>query len=505
MAKGEEYTGEDFILSLSDYAEKNFEDIKLLEKYVGDWSNSHAMYKFLDTPISEWIGNIDDLYGAESSYFLNHQDKTLVKIIGDVTKMWERYNRDGSMISLADALIAIHNIVDDVSEQHNTDLEDMRKTTNNIQYIIGNPIKEDGTNKPYIYSYLDQLSEDLEAAINDSKSRDKALEDGIEDAVRDVTAKYQAADAEQKTQLNDRIDAEVESINTTIANTKKELDDKIDSEVESINTTIANTKKELNDNIENVETTLDKKIEDTEDSLTSTISTLAARLDAEDASIKTTISNHVDIVAQSLESINTSINNVTTSHNNDNNALWSAIGTGENPSESTILGRLNDNDESLTLHNNRITNLEESLGENDGNPIAGRVKKNEEDIASLSSQLSKANTDNKAQFESINGEIDKLKETDVSHTSAIAQTNSAISEINTKILNLENINHSLYETKENAQTKYGTIDAALNEHTETLTNVNESIEGIQAILGEDSDEILTEGQNVLTLLSDLSN
>ena len=490
VAAGEEYTGEDFILSLTDYAEKNFEDIKLLEEYVGDWSKSHGMYTFLKTPIAEWIGNIDDLYGSQSSYFLHHSDKTLIDLIGNVAEMWKKYNRDGSLISIADALIEIYNKVDDTIEQHNTDLEDMRKTTNNIQYIIGNPIKDDGTNKPYIYSYLDQLDKALNNAIEDSIGRDNALEEYIDDEIQTTTVGYQNADAELKEYVNARDD----EINQALDEAEQNLSTAISEAKQELTSLVGSTKTELNNNITKLDEDLSKDISD-----------LAKRLDDADAAINQNISDHISVVAEGLNAINGRIDGVVKTHDDDDAAIWAALGTGDTPGASTVYGRLNGHDSSLSGHDTRISNLETSLGTNDGNPIAGRVKKNEEDIAELQSQALETNNGNGNRFTTIEKDIVALKEVDAEHNKTISQTNTAIAEINTKISTLENINHSTFETKENAQAQYDAINGTLDEHTTTLTEVGQTIGTIQSLLGEDTEGALNEGQNVLSLLLDLSN
>lgn len=115
-----------YINHLSHYAETNFEDIKLLEHHLGDWTLSHKAYtydKSYQVSLSEWIGDLDSIYAsADGSYnFLQnlmdsikfdeetgepiYTPTTLADILGPAKKMWDEYAPDGKeKTSFAEAL-----------------------------------------------------------------------------------------------------------------------------------------------------------------------------------------------------------------------------------------------------------------------------------------------------------------------------------------------------------------------------------------------------------------
>ena len=115
-----------YINDLSNYAEQNFEDIKLLEHYLGDWSLSHDSYgsdKLWQTSLTEWIGDLDSIYSSadggynflqnlldgqkydETTGTTTYHPTTLADILGSAKKMWDEYAPDGKeKISYSEAL-----------------------------------------------------------------------------------------------------------------------------------------------------------------------------------------------------------------------------------------------------------------------------------------------------------------------------------------------------------------------------------------------------------------
>lgn len=444
---GKAYEGEDFIYSITDYAEKNYEDIKLLEKYVGDWSKSNDMYGAGYIPtIAQWIGDIDAVYRKGDSHFF-HQNDTLVNIIGIISNVWEKYNNN-AFISLSDALCMAKDQCDSIDSRLDKAIEAQQNADNSIYQIIGN-----FTGRPSIYSEIDRIDGKIAEVEKDYKDQDAILDAKVDKTASDIRTET----------------------SVLVAETKRDLlaaDDKLAEEF-----------RKADDDIE------------------AAMNTLANELRTADIGLQNNITSHVNSVNETVETINQSIattngriNDLNTTHTNDKNALWDAIGAEENPADNTIRNKLNKHEaaltedaKTLTNHSTRIESLETTIGSvSDEKTIVEKIDENAQSIESVNKDL----TDYKAEVVATVADIDSriTAVTNLTNTNdgEITLINNSISTINGQISSLQSIDHTVYALESN------------------LSKTEEAIADLEDIVGVEGAESLS-GQNVISLLLQLSN
>lgn len=460
ISKGKEYEGEDYIYSITDYAEKNFEDIKTLEKYVGDWSKSNDMYSIGYAPsMSEWIGDIDKLYEDGDGFYF-HEGDTLTRILGVVPRVWREYTGQASgFMSISDALVEAKKKIDATDTRLDTAVTALQNTDNAIYDIIG---EYGGRQK--IFAEIDATNTKLAEVEAAYKEQDAALEKKIDDNDTAI-----------------RADASV---------------------------WIATAKNEIRTEFEAADDAL-------EADYTTKLNNVTTDYRDADAAIRQNISDHINQVNTSIEGINqsiadtnTRITELNTAHQQDKTAIWNSIGTGDNPGSTTVIGRLNEHDTTLSSnattledHSTRIGNLESALGTSTGEgTIAEQITNNAIAIGDIQTDLSSYKTTVAGQISGLEESILKVKGTADTNTSSIASINQSVSEINGEITNLKKIDHSVYETSTHAAETFATIDS-LNTAQEGLDAVEEAL---TTVVGLEEAEGL-QGQTVINLLLQLSN
>lgn len=468
MPEGTTQDGTNSIMTITDYAEKNYADIKLLEKYVGDWTKITEFWgeSFHVAPtIADVLGDVESMYAASDSaddyteffdWFSPIKDENgdrigyklnlpLSALIGALPPMWAAINVDGSNtnpVSISNAIINLKTRIESV----NSTLTAANSTTQlALQGVADRVYTIETEDIPEILEAIDALEQEDINIRRDFIDADAVLQKNLDD---EITARLQADDV-----LQDNIDKE--------ANVRLEKDTILQSNI-------------------------DKESDERKQ---------------RDSELQTSMDTHVTSVNGLIDGIGRRIDSVESTHSTHNELIWATIGTGENSGTSTIYGRLNNidnilNNNSLTLedHESRIENLEAKLGEDtfEDKTITGQITENKINIAALTTDLSNYKEEVatsfdgvQQQFDSINTNTAEISKTVNGNVSAISSINQSISEINTTLTTLEKIDHSQYAT-----------NTQLNELSNTVTLLSE-------VVGDGSS--LEEGQSILSLLSELTN
>lgn len=239
---------------------------------------------------------------------------------------------------------------------------------NEINYSDAFP--ENGTIKDVLDSKVDKtvagkgakIVRDIQFNYNDETGNIEVIEDKVslengvsEKEVRVIDIVSEQELAEGISEVNERIDTEVETLNNSIINTAKQLDTKIDTEVDALETTIQENKQEINTRVDTVVETLDAKIEDTR-------TDLKTNIDSNKQEINTRVDSEVETLNQTM----------TGNVNTLNNRIDTEV--------ETLNGTIQDEKDAL---NERIDTEVEDLNERIGTEVEtlnGTIDNNKADI-----------------------------------------------------------------------------------------------------------------------------
>lgn len=266
MPEDQTQDGTNSIMTITDYAEKNYEDIKQLEKYVGQWNKMTEFWgeSFHVSPtIADFIGNVDILYNADGlddyvefqrwfTPIVNEEGETvgrtlnltLSKLIGSLPPMWAAISENGSNqtpISISEAIISLKARLESI----NTALTAQNSITQLALDGVAERVKKiEETDLPEIYGDIDDLiNEDLAiyqalADEEDARSKaDQALQGNIDKEAESRAAedaKLYAKIAEEKAALQSKIDADDTALYSKITSEYLAKDAELNSSLSSI-------------------------------------------------------------------------------------------------------------------------------------------------------------------------------------------------------------------------------------------------------------------------------
>ena len=500
--EGLEQNKDNSVMTLTDYAEKNYEDLRTLESYVGDWTSIAEYWGeewYMSPTITDFIGKVEDLYNDPSVEANNYEEFknwftqgwTLTKILGELPKMWRAINDGGvnAPMSFVDAIVSLSKQLKDHMGAASDKFDEISLTfkgigalIDDIEATIGTDTREIGP----IYTNLNALYDGLTNETQARTNADNKLQTNIDNEAKSRsdgdTALQGKLDAEAKTRgdndtiLQDNIDAEALTRETS----DKTLQDNIDAEEAERVRVVGALSDAVYAKIAEEKTALQKEIDDDN---TAQSATLTAAYQAADTALDTKLSNALNTAQNTLQG---EIDAVEAKHNEEYESLEGRVKKAEDtlgtaPNTITVFKRLEDADTA-------IGKLESSLG-------------------TIGSATNVA-----TELTAINNKIGSSS--DIAGTAtvygAIASANAVIHDVEQNYLTQTNASNiyltknsasETYLTKNDAADTYLTADdiAAMSSDVAALKEVAEAVANIE-IDGQKVD-----GQNVATLLTQILN
>jgi hypothetical protein len=468
--EGKQYEGEDFITSVTDYAEKNYEDIKDLEKYVGDWKTIYTPWGvggWGAPTVTDVIGVVETMFSDGSvTDYQNYNDfgkKSFSEIIGNLPAMWRRVSVSGNadFISLSSVIIAILDSIDAFKAAIERD-----------QSLIKEVIAAHGTR-------LDGHDEEIIDLWGEAEDIRESFAD--EDAlIRQELANEASA-----------IRGEMSTMNTDIRKDFGEADETIRGEMATMNT---NIRKDFGD----ADGVLDAKIDSTAATLRGEASAMedSIRKDFDDAD--GVLDGKIDSTA---EAIRGEIKTTDESIRKDFAAADNVVRLEFKAADEALEGKINgDVNTKLGVINNNITDLQNSIG--------AVQESHAKDIDELRTALN--GTDNTesvvARLDAHDSDIEDLQK----------ELGSTSDEVTSTIYGKINANTKKFESYATtavveALSNQMTNNYALKSETATKEEIKAydtiaSVDGkIKALADQIGPTDSLEGQTVISLLLELSN
>lgn len=490
--EGLEQNKDNSVMTLSDYAEKNYADLRTLESFVGDWSTIAEYWGedwYMAPSITEFLGKIEDMFNDPSVEANNYEEFknwfnqgwTLTKIIGELPKMWRTINDGGSNIpvSFVDAIVKLSEnlstyktemskrlaVIDAAIEGHGLQID-------NIQDTIGTDTRNLGS----IYPALNNLQDAIAAEGDARRAADQTLQTNIDNEATnrfnaDTTLQNNIDDEARTRAANDEtLQGNIDAEATTRETNDKTLQDNIDAEETERIRVVGALSDAVYAKIAEEKAALQKEIDD-DNTLQST--TLTSEYQAADIALDTKLTNALTTAQNTLQG---EIDAVEAKHDEEYESLESRVKKTEDtlgtaPNTTTVFKRLEDADTA-------IGKLESSLGTIGSTTNVG------------------------AELTAINNKIGSLS--DIAGTAtvygAIASTNAAVRNVEQNYLTQTNASN-IYLTQTNAANTYLTADdiSTMSSDVAALKEVAEAVANIE-IDGQKVD-----GQNVATLLTQILN
>lgn len=495
----------DYIYNLANYAEENYRDIKLLEKYVGDWSQSYGSYEYNNeslVTISNWIGNLDKLYvglDSSSTFFSDlmstgvwdndlekmvYTPTTLVDIIGPAKRIWDEYvaeeniqeflTPDGNgiprKVGLADAIYSNRlKLLTTMAELHEVQKLTLTHTNqiNKLNNVVGLDLADDRV----VFTEIDKLiAKDIALDAMDAQIiKDYIAADGV------LRSEFKAADEQiikDYSAADERIIESYSAADAQIIKNYEAADNALDLKITNLNTTHSN-------DIKNLRTDLGTR-EDNQKSVFIEIADL---------------------------------------HNLVSN-LRSDVGT--NSGESTVFAQ-------LAAHQSAIDNFTTVIGSPSGDSIFGQLNSLFDEVSGIKNTIgvfpSTLNgtictvLENVVVVEipGIKADISGIKSDIASAKTTIGTHTTAIETLNTNIDNIEKDVSDNAKNIENIGVDIQTINTTLGTFEGNIGTINESIEGIEQSIGDlesenakiykilGDDFATDQGQNITNALKDISD
>lgn len=347
------------VMTLTDYAEKNYEDLRTQESYVGDWSTIAQYWGedwYMSPSITDFIGKVEDMFNDPQVEANNYEEFknwflqgwNLVKILGELPKMWRAMDNSGSNvpISFSDAIVKLVKTLSDYKNEVsgrlaviNAAIEGHTLRLDSIDDTIGEDTRSLGSIYPALNSLQDEIVNEAEARRNADNTLTADLEQEVKDretAISELSTKI----AEEKKALQDENKAQTNAITAAYQKADTDLDNKLSQALSNAQTNIDGRISALEQLHNGHYTKLTKDIQDINDILGTQPDevTVFARLDAADTEIqglKNSLGAIGDAsVTDELTNINNSIG--TTSDIAGTNTVYGAIAsTNANVSTNT--------------------------------------------------------------------------------------------------------------------------------------------------------------------------
>ena len=450
------------VMTLTDYAEKNYEDLRTQESYVGDWS-AIAQYWgedwYMSPSITDFIGKVEDMFNDPSVEANNYEEFknwflqgwNLVKILGELPKMWRAMDVSGSNvpISFSDAIVKLAKNLSDYKNEVsgrlsviNAAIDGHTLRLDDIDEIIGEDTRKLGS----IYPALNSLQDEIVAEAEARRNADDKLTDNLAQEVRDREEADTIINTALAKEVTDRETAVSElstAVYAKIAAEKKVLQDENEAQTNAI--TAAYQQADTN-----LDAKLSQALSDAQKNINERIGTLEQLHD-----------KHYDELTEDIQDINDTL--------------------GTQPDEVTVFAR-------LATVDSEIQGLKDSLG------ATGDV--------SIATELT-----------NIKNSIGATGDTAGTNTvyGAIASTNANVS---TNAQSIENIKSSYltqavatqsYLNKTDAATVYLSKEEAAGTYLieDDITQLRQDVSTIQNTLGDIGSITVdeTSGQDVATILN----
>ena len=472
------------VMTLTDYAEKNYEDLRTQESYVGDWSTIAQYWGedwYMSPSITDFIGKVEDMFNDPSVEANNYEEFknwflqgwNLVKILGELPKMWRAMDVSGSNvpISFSDAIVKLAKNLSDYKNEVsgrlsviNAAIDGHTLRLNDIDEIIGEDTRKLGS----IYPALNSLQDEIVAEAEARRNADNKLTDNLAQEVRDREAAITELDGKLTDEIKNRTDADT-AINEALAQEVSDRKDAVSELSTNVYSKIAEEKEALQKEIDsdnnaqtdaitaayqqadtNLDTKLSQALSDAQKNINERIGTLEQLHD-----------KHYDELIEDIQDINDTL--------------------GTQPDEITVFAR-------LATADSEIQGLKDSLG------ATGDV--------SVATELT-----------NIKNSIGDATDTVGTNTvyGAIASTNAKVS---TNTQSIENIKSSYltqavatqsYLNKTDAATTYLSKEEAAGTYLieDDITQLRQDVGTIQDTLGDISSITIdeTSGQDVATILN----
>ena len=382
-----EQTSANSILTLTDYAEKNYEDIKTLEDYVGDWPSITQYWGeswHIAPTIKDVIGRVEDLFGEKDgsptnySAYSTYKDYSIVKILGNLPNMWKRLDKknEPNPISFTDAIIKIADDFQSSTEDINKDLGVHDTAINGLNAIVGHSdrpkeevdsvyeeldkifitIDEDTENRGNIYPAINALHDRIDNEVSNLQAADTEIIKNYQEADSDLTSLINEKDSkvrEDFSKADNQIISDYKAADTAIDTAYKTADSKIISDYKAADLKISNAYKDA-------DTALEERVNDNIGLLSDTVKALDESHKKDIETINNTINgndNTVSIIKR-LDGHDTSIENNT----KDISDIKTEIGAPEDNTNNTIYGKINEN--TKKFENYALTATVNSLSNN---------------------------------------------------------------------------------------------------------------------------------------------
>lgn len=350
-----------------------------------------------------------------------------------------------------------------------------------INYSDANP--ELGSIRKVLDSKVDKnfagegakIVRDIDINYNEDTGTLELVEDKVNPAngesgreVREIDIVSEKELANNVKTINNRIDTEVETLNTTIDNTKTEINERIDTEVETLNNTINTTKTELDNKI----TDLTKIVETNKQDINNKVDTIKEETD------KTIADNKADI-EQKLETAKAELK-----HNID-------INDGEiNGRVTNEVATLNNRiDEEVATLNNTINSKETTINERIDTEVETLNERVDTEVANLNKTISDNKTDIEQKLNtSLDTKIDKdIADNILTDISASQQSQEPTLKIVRKNTSSKEaiVTHIHFKAVGNIKTSYSSDDHILIDSTEidnVLTEHNRRLDNAEGRL-----------------------
>lgn len=450
------------VMTLTDYAEKNYEDLRTQESYVGDWSTIAQYWGedwYMSPSITDFIGKVEDMFNDPSVEANNYEEFknwflqgwNLVKILGELPKMWRAMDVSGSNvpISFSDAIVKLAKNLSDYKNEVsgrlsviNAAIDGHTLRLDDIDEVIGEDTRKLGS----IYPALNSLQDEIVAEAEARRNADDKLTDNLAQEVRDREEADTIINTALAKEVTDRETAVSElstAVYAKIAAEKKALQDENEAQTNAI--TAAYQQADTN-----LDAKLSQALSDAQKNINERIGTLEQLHD-----------KHYDELTEDIQDINDTL--------------------GTQPDEVTVFAR-------LATVDSEIQGLKDSLG------ATGDV--------SVATELT-----------NIKNSIGATGDTAGTNTvyGAIASTNANVS---TNAQSIENIKSSYltqavatqsYLNKTDAATVYLSKEEAAGTYLieDDITQLRQDVSTIQNTLGDIGSITVdeTSGQDVATILN----
>lgn len=469
------------VMTLTDYAEKNYEDLRTQESYVGDWSTIAQYWGedwYMSPSITDFIGKVEDMFNDPTVEANNYEEFknwfsqgwNLVKILGELPKMWRAMNESGvnTPISFVDAIIQVAKNLSEYKNEIsgrlsviNAAIDGHTLRLDNIVETIG----EDVRNLGAIYPALNSLQDEIVAEADARRNADSVLR---EDLNTEIETRERVV-GDLNTALSEETDNRVNADNAIIEDLNQEITDRQNA-ITTVYAKIAEEKKALQDEIDSdnnaqtdaitaayreADTALDTK-------LSQALSDAQTNINSRIGILEQLHEKHYDELTEDIKDINDTL--------------------GTQPNEVTVFARLASVDE-------EIQRLKDSLGTTGDVSVATELTNIKNSIGTS---------------------------TDVAGTAtvygAIATTNAAVNANSQSIENIktsyltQTVASETYLGKTDASSTYLSKDEASKTYLieEDIAQLRTDVASLQAAIDTSSisDETL-QGQDIATILNQI--